>query len=137
MPAGKTPHRIREYTRRIDRLLAAAERERSRPPTAPPPPINEEHARLRRQIVKGYRTLLDPEDPEGTDQEKRIIENDELANVAAELIFLVRQEQALLAMNGVDYRPYEVYRLGKFEGAISECASAQQASAPVAKTRGC
>ena len=110
MPAGKTPRKIREYTRRIDRLLAA-EQERSKPPASPPPPINEEHAALRRQIAEGYRTLLDPEDPEGTDQEKRIEESPELANVAAELIFLVRQEQALLAMNGVDYRPFEVYRL--------------------------
>jgi hypothetical protein len=110
MPAGKTPRKIREYTRRIDRLLAA-EQERSKPTASPPPLINEDHRELRRQIEKSYRTLLDPEDPEGTDQEKRINENPELANVAAELIFLVRQEQALLAMNGVDYRPYEVYRL--------------------------
>jgi hypothetical protein len=109
MPGGKHPRKIREYTRRIDALLE--ERERRRPPTSPPPPINAEHAALRRQIVKGYRTLVDPEDPEGTDQLKRINENPELANVAAELIWLVRQEQGLLAKNGVDYRPYEVYRL--------------------------
>ena len=111
MPAGKTPRKIREYTRRIDRLLAAAEQERSKSPASPPPPINAEHRELRRQIAELYRTLLDPEDPQGTDQEKRINENPELAGVAAELIFLVRQEQALLAMNGVDYRPFGVYRL--------------------------
>jgi hypothetical protein len=110
MPAGRHAHKLREYTRRIDRLLAE-DRERSKPPASPPPPINADHRELRRQIAELYRTLLDPEDPEGTDQEKRINENPELANVAAELIFLVRQEQALLAMNGVDYRPYAVYRL--------------------------
>jgi hypothetical protein len=110
MPAGRHSHKIREYKRRIDALLEA-ERKRSRPQTSPPPPISEEHAALRRQIAKGYRTLLDPEDPEGTDQLKRINENPELANVAAELIWLVRQEQELLAKNGVDYRPYEVYSL--------------------------
>jgi hypothetical protein len=38
-------------------------------------------------------------------------ENPELANVGAELIWLVRQEQGLLAKHGVDYRLYEVYRL--------------------------
>jgi hypothetical protein len=110
MPAGKTPRKLRQYTRRIDRLLAA-EQERSKPPASPPPPINEDHRELRRQIAELYRTLLDPEDPEGTDQEKRINENPALAGVAAELIFLVRQEQALLAKHGVDYRPYESYKL--------------------------
>src|SRR5829696_4262624 len=110
MHAGKHPRSIRQYTCRIDRLLAE-EQERSRPPTSPPPPINEDHRELRRQIAERYRTLLDPEDPEGTDQLKRINENSELANVAAELIFLVRQEQGLLAKHGVDYRPYESYKL--------------------------
>jgi hypothetical protein len=114
MPAGKHGRKLREYTRRIDRLLAA-EQERSKPPTSPPPPISEEHAALRRQIAELYRTLLDPENPKSTDQtksfEERMVENPELANVGAELIFLVRQEQALLAKKGVDYRPFGVYQL--------------------------
>jgi hypothetical protein len=105
---------MREYKRRIDALLEA-ERERRRPLGPPPPPISEEHAALRRQIAEGYRTLLDPENPEGTETlerlEERVEENPELANVAARLITLMRQEHELLAKNGVDYRPYENYEL--------------------------
>ena len=111
MPTGgRHGPKLRRYMRRLDALLEE-QQERSKPPTSPLPPISDAHAALRRQIADGYRTLLDPEDPEGTDQEKRINENPELANVAAELIFLVRQEQALLQKNGLDYRPYQVYRL--------------------------
>ncbi len=43
--------------------------------------------------------------------EERVEENPELANVGAELIALKREERELLAKNGVDYRPYEVYQL--------------------------
>jgi hypothetical protein len=63
---------------RIDSVVEA-ERERRRPPTSPPPPISEEHAALRRQIATDYRTLLDPEDPEGTAQLKRINETPSLS----------------------------------------------------------
>jgi len=114
MPAGRHGHKIREYKRRIDALLET-ERERRRPLSPPPPPISEEHAALRRQIAELYRTLLDPENPKGTDQmksfEERMEENPELANVGAKLITLKREELALLAKNGVDYRPYESYQL--------------------------
>jgi len=114
MPAGRHGHKIREYKRRIDALLEA-ERERRRPLDPPPPPISEEHAALRRRIAEACRTLLDPEDSEGTDSierlEERLEENPELANIAAEYIALVREEVGLLAENGVDYRPYEVYQL--------------------------
>ena len=114
MPAGRHGHKMREYKRRIDALLEA-EREHRRPLGPPPPPISEEHAALRRQIAESYRTLLDPEDPEGTETmerlEERVEENPELANVGAELIALKREERELLAKNGVDYRPYEVYQL--------------------------
>jgi hypothetical protein len=114
MPAGRHGHKIREYKRRIDALLEA-ERERRRPLGPPPPPISEEHAALRRQIAEGYRNLLDPENPEGTETlerlEERLDENPELGNVAAQLITLTREERELLAKNGVDYRPYENYQL--------------------------
>jgi hypothetical protein len=124
MPAGRHGHKIREYKRRIDALLEA-QRERRRPLIPPPPPINEEHAALRRRIAEAYRTLFDPEDPEGLldpedpdliewfeeTYDERVKKNPELANILATLIRLQREEWSLLAKNGVDYRPYEVYQL--------------------------
>ncbi len=124
MPAGRHGHKIREYKRRIDALLEA-ERERHRPLNPPPPPISEEHAALRRQIAELCRTLLDPEAPEGLldpedpdliewfeeTYDERVKENPELANILRTLIRLQREEWSLLAKNGVDYRPYEVYQL--------------------------
>jgi hypothetical protein len=115
---------MREYKRRIDALLEA-ERERLRPLSPPPPPINEEHAALRRRIAELYRTIFDPEDPEGLldpedpdliewfeeTYDERVKENPELADIARTLIRLKREEWSLLAKNGVDYRPYEVYQL--------------------------
>jgi hypothetical protein len=124
VPAGRHGHKIREYKRRIDALLEA-QRERRRPLSAPPPPINEEHAALRRQIAELYRTLFDPEGPEGLldpdDPElwewfeetyaERVKENPELDDIGATLMDLQSEEVELLAKNGVDYRPYEVYQL--------------------------
>jgi hypothetical protein len=124
MPAGRHGHKMREYKRRIDALLEA-ERERLRPLSPPPPPINEEHAALRRRITELYRTIFDPEDPEGLldpedpdliewfeeTYDERVKENPELADIARTLIRLRREEWSLLAKNGVDYRPYEVYQL--------------------------
>jgi hypothetical protein len=124
MPAGRHGHKIREYKRRIDALLEA-ERERLRPLSPPPPPINEEHAALRRQIAEAYRIIFDPEDPEGLldpedpdliewfeeTYDERVKENPELADIARTLIRLKREEWSLLAKNGVDYGPYEIYRL--------------------------
>jgi hypothetical protein len=124
MPAGRHGHKIREYKRRIDALLEA-ERERLRPLSPPPPPINEEHAALRRRMAEAYRTIFDPEDPEGLldpedpdliewfeeTYDERVKENPELADIARTLIRLKREEWSLLAKNGVDYGPYEIYRL--------------------------
>jgi hypothetical protein len=124
MPAGRHGHKNREYKRRIDALLEA-QRERLRPLSPPPPPINEEHAALRRRIAELYRTIFDPEDPEGLldpedpdliewfeeTYDERVKENPELANIARTLIRLKREEWSLLAKNGVDCRPYEVYQL--------------------------
>src|SRR5215207_2636891 len=124
MPAGRHGHKMREYKRRIDALLEA-ERERRRPLSPPPPPIDEEHAALRRQNAEAYRILFDPEGPEGLldpedpdlierfeeTYDERVKENPELANIARTLIRLKHEERSLLAKNGVDYRPYEVYQL--------------------------
>ena len=118
MPAGRHGHKIREYKRRIDALLEA-QRERRRPLSPPPPPINEEHAALRRQIAELYRILFDdPEKPEGADPiewffeerfDERAKENPELADICADFMDLVSEEEELLAENGVDYSPYENY----------------------------
>ena len=125
MPAGRHGHKMRQYKRRIDALLEA-ERERLRPLSAPPPPINEEHAALRRQITELYRIvfddpevpegLLDPEDPDLWEWfeetlDERVEENPELADNLRTLVRLQREEDELLDKNGVDVRPYEVYRL--------------------------
>jgi succinate dehydrogenase flavin-adding protein (antitoxin of CptAB toxin-antitoxin module) len=124
MPAGRHGHKMREYKRRIDALLEA-ERERRRPLSPPPPPINEEHAALRRQIAEAYRTLFDIEDPKGLldtedpdlfewfeeTYDERVKENPELDDIGATLMDLQSEEVELLAKNGVDHRPYEVYQL--------------------------
>lgn len=117
---GRHGPTIRRLRRRMDAVLET-ERERRRPLSPPPPPINEEHAALRRRMAELYRILFDPEDPEGlldTEDpdlierfEERLDENPELADIARTLVRLQREEWSLLAKNGVDYRPYEVYRL--------------------------
>jgi hypothetical protein len=109
---GKHGHTIRRLRRRIEAVLEA-ERERSRPLPPPLPPINQEHADLRRQIKELHQILVDdPENPQGTDQmkkiEERMEEDPELAIVAARLLVLQREECALLYKNGVDYRAYDV-----------------------------
>jgi succinate dehydrogenase flavin-adding protein (antitoxin of CptAB toxin-antitoxin module) len=125
LPAGRHGHKIREYKRRIEALLEE-EWERRKPLPPPPPPINEEHAALRRQIAEALRALFDdPEAPEGLLDiedpdliewfeetfDERAKENPELDNILRKLIRLQREECTLLAKNGVDYRPYEVYQL--------------------------
>jgi hypothetical protein len=110
MPGGRHGHKMRELQRRIDAVLEK-ERERRRPLEPPPPPISEEHAALRRRIAEAHRALLDPEDPQGPDLQKRIAENTELACDAALILSLMRKERALLAEHGVDHRPYETYDL--------------------------
>lgn len=107
MPAGRRGHKIREYQRRIDAVLER-ERERRRPLGPPPPPISEEHAALRERIAEAHRTVYPPEDPQGADLEKRIDEDYDIANVAAELISLMRREEDLLAKHGVDWQPYDI-----------------------------
>ena len=125
MPAGKHGHKIREYKRRIDALLEA-ERERRRPLSPPPSPINEEHAALRRRMAELYRIvfddpevpegLLDPEDPDLWEWfeetlDERVEENPELLDNLRTVVRLQREEWSLLDKNGVDHRPYEVYQL--------------------------
>jgi hypothetical protein len=124
MPAGRHGHKIREYKRRIDALLET-ERERRRPLSPPPPPISEQHAALRRRLAEAYRTLFDPEGPEGLldpedpdliewfveTYDERVKENPELDDLTDTVMVLQSEEVELLTKNGVDYRPYEVYQL--------------------------
>jgi hypothetical protein len=117
---GRHGPTIRRLRRRMDAVLET-ERERRRPLSPPPPPINEEHAALRRQIAELCRILFAPEDPEALLDledpdlierfEERLDEYPELDDIARTLIRLQREECTLLAKNGVDYRPYEVYQL--------------------------
>jgi hypothetical protein len=121
---GRHGQTIRRLRRRMDAVLEE-ERERRRPLSPPPPPINAAHAALRRQIAELYRILFAPEDPEALldpedpdliewfeeTYDERVKENPELANIPSTLIRLQREECTLLAKNGVDYRPYEVYQL--------------------------
>jgi hypothetical protein len=108
---------MRQYKRRIDALLEA-EGERRKPLPPPRPPIDEEHAALRRQIAELYRILLDdPEKPKGIDKwawfeesfDERLKENPELDDIIDRCISLVDKEVELLAKNGVDYSPYDNY----------------------------
>jgi hypothetical protein len=121
---GRHGQTIRRLRRRMGAVLEE-ERERRRPLSPPPPPISEEHAALRRRMAELCRTLFDPEDPEGLLDiedpdlfewfeetfDERVKENPELDNILRTLVRLQREECNLLAKNGVDYRPYEVYQL--------------------------
>ena len=60
--------------------------------------------------------LLDPEDPDLIEwleetYDERVKENPELDSILTTTVRLQREECSLLAMNGVDSRPYEVYQL--------------------------
>jgi hypothetical protein len=61
--------------------------------------------------------LLDTEDPDLIEwfeqtYDERVKENPELDNIVHSVLSLMREEDALLAKNGVDdYRPYEIYQL--------------------------
>ena len=105
MPAGKSPRKLRQFTRRIDRLLAA-ERERSRPPTSPPPPISEEHAAIREHIERAWGAVLKLI-PEGTDYEEAIDQSEEIRDLTLDYLEMADGEVEFLASQGVDSRPYQ------------------------------
>jgi hypothetical protein len=104
---------------------AVLEEKRRRPLRPPAPSINEEHAALRRRMAELYQILFNPENPEGLldpedpdliewfeeTYDERVKENPELDNIVRTLIRLQREECTLLAKNGVDSRPFEVYQL--------------------------
>jgi hypothetical protein len=86
----------------MDRVLEE-DRERRRPP---PPPISAEHAALRDRIERDLAALRE-QIPEGVvDIAEGVLENPELANVAALLVGLMREERDFLAGQGVDPRPW-------------------------------
>jgi hypothetical protein len=71
----------------------------------PPPPVSSEHAALRDRIERGMATL-EGQIPDGKDLDQAIYENPDLANVAADLVGLMREERDFLAGLGVDPRPW-------------------------------
>jgi hypothetical protein len=96
-PGGRPGHKVREFKRRIDAVL---DEERAvREP--PPPPISEEHAAMRERIARGM-AALEEQIPEGTDLDGAIRENPDLANDAAQLGGLMREERDFLVSQGVD-----------------------------------
>jgi len=99
-PGGRHGHKVRELKRRIDAVLE--EERASREP--PPPPISEEHAEMRDRIEHGM-AALEQQIPEGTNLDEAVVENPVLANVAAELLVLMREERNFLAGQGEDPRP--------------------------------
>jgi hypothetical protein len=98
---GRHGHKVRELKRRIDAVLE--EERASREP--PPPPISAEHAAMRERIQRGM-AALEEQIPEGMDLDEAIMENLDLANDAAELVGLMRDERDFLAGQGVDPRPW-------------------------------
>jgi hypothetical protein len=100
-PGGRHGHKVRELKRRIDAILEE-ERERHRPP---PPPISAEHAAIRERIERAM-AELEGQIPEGMDLDGAIHQNPDLANDAADLLVLMREEQEFLLSQGVDPRPW-------------------------------
>jgi hypothetical protein len=100
-PGGRHGHKVRELKRRIDAVLE--EEWASREP--PPPPISAEHAAMRARIEHGMAELKG-QIPDGKDLDEAIYENFDLANDAAELVGLMREEEEFLAGQGVDPRPW-------------------------------
>jgi len=74
----------------------------------PPPPISEEHAAMRERIEWGM-AELEGQIPDGKSLDEAICENPELANDAADLVELMREEHEFLAGQGVDPQPYDRY----------------------------
>jgi hypothetical protein len=70
-----------------------------------PPPISATHAALRERIARGL-AALEGHIPDGTDLEGAIYENPELANYAAQLVGLMREERDFLSAKGEDPRPW-------------------------------
>jgi hypothetical protein len=107
-PGGRHGHKIRELKRRMDAVLE--EERAAREP--PPPPVSSEYAAMRELIERGL-AEIERQLPNGKDRREAlgeaIRENPDLANDAAELVGLMREEHEFLAGLGVDPRPYDHY----------------------------
>jgi hypothetical protein len=108
-PGGRHGHKVRELKRRIDAVLD--EERAAREPL--PLPISSEHAAMRERIEQLWAEFIGPLDPESRDfrvkLDRRIAENPDLVNDAADLLGLMQEEQRFLAGEGVDPRPYDRY----------------------------
>jgi hypothetical protein len=100
-PGGRHGHKVRELKRRIDAVLD--EERAAREPS--PPPISVEHAAMRERIERCM-AELEGQIPDGKDLDEAIYENPDLANVAAELVGLMREERDFLTGQGMDPRPW-------------------------------
>jgi hypothetical protein len=81
-PGGRHGHKVRELKRRMD-AVRAEERAAREPP---PAPVSAEHAALHHRIERSIAGLLDPDDPESTEIDKRIEEDPDLANIAVKCL---------------------------------------------------
>lgn len=103
MPGGRRGHKVRELRRRIDTVLEE-ERERRRPI---PPPVNEEHATLRKRIEEVSQMLRDAENSEDFDPVSGIIDSPDARRAAVRSIGMMYEEQKLLEAHGVDWRLFQ------------------------------
>jgi hypothetical protein len=104
-PGGRHGHKVRELKRRMDVVI---EKERaSREP--PPPPVSSEHAAMRDRIERCMAELKE-QIPDGKDLDEAVVEDPDLAAPAVECLVLMQEEEAFLAGEGVDPRPYDRYQ---------------------------
>jgi hypothetical protein len=103
MPAGRRMHKIREYQRRIDAVL---EEEREHLESVPPP-INEQHAALRKRMQEAHQILRDAENSEARDPVSGIVDSPDARRAAVRSIQIMYEERRLLEAHGVDWRPYQ------------------------------
>jgi hypothetical protein len=73
---------------------------------------------MRERIKRGWADL-EGQIPDGKDLAEVAVENQDLANDAAELLVLMREEQDFLAAQGVDPRPYARYE-PKFQARVRD-----------------
>lgn len=103
MPAGKHRQKLRRIARRLEAVLEE-EREKEQPT---PPPINEEHALLRKRMEEASKIVRDAENSEAFDPATGIIDSPDARRAAVRSIQLMYEEQKLLEAHGLDPGPYQ------------------------------
>lgn len=103
MPAGKHRQKLRRIARSLDAVLEE-EREKEQPI---PPPINEEHALLRKRMEEASQIFCDAKHSEDTGPETEMIGTPEAIRAAVSFIEMTFKEQRLLADHGFDWRSWQ------------------------------